>query len=324
MLLILKIIGIALLVILGLVILIVALLCLVPLRYQLKARVSEGVKAKADISWLLRLVHVWLGAINAQILCKIKTLGFCLKKLHLGQWGEEKPAPAEETAPAEAEKKEAPAPQKKEETPPEKEKKKEAKKKNSDSAKPKKDKYDRLFEALEKEEKRKAQALEETEPLPEEKQAMMAKLKKIIRQVQDFWEDEKNRDAVDLIRRQLLKLGKHLLPTHFLLEGEIGLADPAATGELIGKFYRFYPLYGDHIRLQGVFDRQTVNLYTEVKGRIRLGVLVEVIVRLLLNKRCRSWVRQMMKKDKKEDKKKDKKTSRKEQAAAEGNPAVSG
>lgn len=320
MLFILKWLGILVLALLGLVILIIALLCLVPLRYRLKARVAEGIKARGDVTWLLHFLHVWLGAINAQILCRIKTLGFCLKKLHLGNWGEE-----EEKAGAE-EKKEASGPEeKKKEAPVRKDKEnktqkpRESEKKESESVM-KKDKYDRLFEALEKEEKRRAQEQKEPEEeLSGADKARLEKIRHLIRQVQDFWEDEKNRDAVILIRRQLLKLGRHLVPTHFLLEGEIGLKDPAATGELIGKIYRFYPLYGEHIRLQGVFDRQTVNLYTELKGRIRLGIFVEILVRLLLNKRCRSWGRQLLKKDKKENKK-----GRKKQDKEALKPAVSG
>lgn len=321
---ILKWLGILFLAILGLLILLILLICLVPIRYQIKGRVSEGVKARGDVTWLLHLIHLWLAAINAQILCRIKALGFCLKKLHLGNWGEE------EAETAESGRKEASLPEKASGEVPvkqDKEKKKEEKKTSGKQGKkteaaPKKDKYERLFEALEEEEKRKAR--EEKGPeaeLSEESKARLKKIRDILRRVQDFWEDEQNREAVALIRRQFLKLGKHMIPTHFLLEGEIGLKDPAATGELVGKIYRFYPLYGDHIRLQGVFDRQTVNLYGELKGRFRLGILVEILIRLLLNKRCRSWARQMLKKDK--DKDTEKKKSRKGKKV-ETSPAVSG
>lgn len=319
---ILKWLGILFLAVLGLIILLILLICLVPIRYQIKGRVAEGVKARGDVTWLLHLIHVWLAAINAQILCKIKGLGFCLKKLHLGNWGEEAAERAdagrEETSPSEKAPREVSAKQDKEKA--KEDKKASAKQEKKAEAAPKKDKYDRLFEALEEEEKRKAREKEGPEAeLSEESKARLKKNRHILRQVQDFWEDEKNREAVALIRRQFLKLGKHMLPTHFLLEGEIGLKDPAATGELVGKIYRFYPLYGDHIRLQGVFDRQTVNLYGELKGRFRLGILVEILIRLLLNKRCRSWARQMLKKDKDKGQKKGRKAKKKE-----AGPAVSG
>ena len=312
---ILKWIGIILGGLLALILLIVLLICLVPIRYRIKARVSEGVKAKGDITWLLHLVHVTLAAINAQILCKIKALGICLQKLHLGNWGDEdETAEADDAAESEdpgkteekkadqkADEKEEPAAEEEAAAPDGKEK----------ASSGKKDKYEALFQALDEREKKKEEARAKAESGEAEEASSddpskktSEKLQEILDKVSEFWDDEKNRDAVALIERQLLRLGKHVVPTHFLLEGEIGLKDPAATGQLVGKIYRFYPLYGDHIRVDGVFDRQTVNLYTELKGRLRLGIFVEIALRLLLNKRCRTWLKQLLKKDKKDKKEK--------------------
>lgn len=287
-------------------------------------------KAKADITWLLHLIHVTAAAIGAQILCRIKVLGICLKKLHIGNWGSEEDgedtppeeddrplpatadhltAPPEKEAEAKASEEKKPEEKKAEKKKPDKSEEPEEPEEPEKPEEPKKpqkpDKYEALFKALDERERKKEEAREkekrgETDAAassddPSEKTAR--KLQELLEKVQQFWDDEKNRDAVSLIERQLLRLGKHLLPTYFVLEGEIGLKDPAATGLLIGKIYRFYPLYGDHIRVDGVFDRQTVNLYTEVKGRLRLGILAEIALRLLLNKRCRSWLKQLLKKE---------------------------
>ena len=308
---ILKWLGILLLGILGLVLLLLLLLCLVPIRYELKGRFREDLKARADVTWLLHLIHLWVGAIGTQILCKIKALGHCFKKLHIGSWGEEEEAAAKQGEAADK------PPEAKPKAPPEvnsekeKDEKKDKDKKKDKEKKEKKDKYDRLFEALDREdrrkeeEKRKAAEKEKNKELTvqesnlgEDDQSLKEKVRHWKEEVQLFWEDDKNREAVVLIKEQLQKLGGHLLPTHFLLEGNIGLKDPAATGELVAKVYRFYPLYGDCIRLNGVYDRPMTDIYTEVKGRIRLGIFVEIGVRLLLNKRCRQWARKMLKKDK--------------------------
>lgn len=295
------------------------LICLVPVRYRIKARVAEGFKAKGGVSWLLRLVHVTFAAINAQILCRVRLLGICLKKLHFGKWGEEEPEQTGEAPETSAETESRKQQDKKSEAkasgPDEAAEDEEEKKAPEEEKKPNKkpDKYEAMFKALEEREKKKeaekakAAALEPgDEASSDDPSAGTAeKIQAFIDKVTDFWDDEKNRDAVALIERQLLRLGRHLLPTHFLLEGRIGLKDPGSTGQLIGKIYRFYPLYGEHIRVDGVFDRKTVDLYTELKGRLRLGVLVEIVIRLLLNKRCRTWVKQLIKKDKTD--KKDKK-----------------
>ena len=299
------------------------LICLVPVRYRIKARVAEGFKAKGGVSWLLRLIHVTFAAINAQILCRVRLLGFCLKKLHLGKWGEEEPektgdaSETSEETDKETESKEKKQNRKSEAKtsgPDKDDADEEGKKDPEEEKKPNKkpDKYEAMFKALEEREKKKEAektkaAAGETadEASSDDPSAGTAeKIQAFIDKVTDFWDDDKNRDAVALIERQLLRLGRHLLPTHFLLEGRIGLKDPGSTGQLIGKIYRFYPLYGEHIRVDGVFDRKTVDLYTELKGRLRLGVLVEIVIRLLLNKRCRTWVKQLMKKDKTEKKNK--------------------
>ena len=69
-------------------------------------------------------------------------------------------------------------------------------------------------------------------------------------------------------------IGKHFLPTLFRIEGRLGLGDPARTGRLVGTISAFYPVYGDSIRLDGVYDRKETDLYLHIKGRIRLGIFV--------------------------------------------------
>ena len=304
LLLILKILGITLLVILGLVILILVLVLCVPIRYDLKGRYrDDGLKAKGGIHWLLKLVHVKLAAINAQILVKVNVLGRCFKKMHIGKWDEEPEASEEGGAP-------------KTEAEPEKKPEQKDKKENA-PAQP----YDAVFagmeEAEEKEKKeRKAEKKKEAAADPAAGESEEGTdIRELIRKAEVFLDDEKNQYTIHLILKQLLRMGKHLLPTRFLVEGRLGLGDPAKTGELVGKVYRFYPLYGDHIRLDGVYDEEVKDIYAEIGGRIRLGVFVEIAVRLLLNKNFRSWLKQM-KKDKNEKNDKNGQPAEQPEAAA--------
>ena len=279
-------------------ILILVLVLCVPIRYDLKARYNEGFKAKAGVHWLLRLLHIKVAAINAQILVKVNVFGHCFKKLHLGKWGEEE---SEETASEQKPEKE-----------PEKEEEKEepkAEEKPPASAQP----FDAVFANMEEEEKPKE---EKPGAVPKEEEDGAEDFKEMIRKAEDFLNDEKNQYTIHLILKQLCKLGKHLLPTKFLVEGKLGLGDPAKTGEIIGKVYRFYPLYGDHIRLDGVYDEKVTNVYTEIAGRIRLGILVEIAVRLLLNKNFRQWIGLKKKKNKKDSKEEGQPGTQPEAAAA--------
>jgi len=288
------------------VILIVALVLLVPIRYDIKARYADGIKAKLGVHWLLKMIHVKLAAINAQILVRIKLFGFTLKKLHVGNWGEEENAAdgADPQISSDEGKTDVPAESKKKGS----EEAADNNKKTSEAPKEKPDEFDALFEKMkrEREEKEarkkkhdKTNVTDEEKTPPEEAEKISGKkVSELLQKAEDFLDDEKNQYTIHLINRQLLKVGKHLLPTHFLVDGRLGLDNPAATGELIGKIYRFYPLYGDHIRLEGVYDHPETNIYTEIKGRIRLGIFVEVAVRLLLNKNFRHWLKFLLKKEK--------------------------
>ena len=127
---------------LGLVLLIVVLVLCVPIRYNVKARYQDAFKAKAGVHWLLRLIHVKLEAINAQIRVRICALGHCFKKIYIGDWGEAKPG---ETA---AEASEAKKPEK-EESAAEKDKEKKAdKKKKTEGKEGKDEKGGKLYSAL--------------------------------------------------------------------------------------------------------------------------------------------------------------------------------
>ena len=358
LLLILKILGITLLVLLGLVLLILILVLCVPIRYDIRGRYDEKLKAKAGVSWLLKLVHVKLEAIQAQIRVRVCVFGHAFKKMYLGNWGDNAPEekkqefsgndetdPESAGIPAEDDdeddeddellllteknaEEEAGKPDVKSA---EAKKKTKTEEKKAKARPTPKEKYDELFAQLQQREEEKERAREqekarekakaagkeqeaESEPLSEEEESFLIKAADWVDKISDFWDDEKNQNAVWLIEKQLAKLGRHLLPTGFLLKGDLGLGDPAKTGKIIGTVYRFYPLFGEHIQLNGIFDEKRTDVYLGLKGRIRLGILVEIAVRLFLNGRIRKWLFAYLKKNK--EKGKDEEKQRQPEAKA--------
>ena len=312
--------------------LVVLLVLFVPFRYRIRGRYHEQIKAKVSVSWLLKMIHVKAEAIQAQIRVRICLFGFVLKKMYLGNWGDE--APGGEADLKDTEKTTGPAKEVKPQSAEESKKKAEKPPKEAAGSRPSeptgteesgkaaapKDKYDLLFEKLEKKaaekqalldqqtkgkEKKEAEPPAADESLSEEEKSFLTTALEWSEKISDFWDDEKNQFAVGLIEKKLLGIGKHLLPTTFLIDGELGLSDPAKTGEIIGKLYRFYPLYGDHIRVRGIYDEERTNIYAEIGGRIRLAVFVGAALRLLANKRIRSWLKMLLKKDKTKDTGKD-------------------
>ena len=311
--------------VLGLVILILLIVLLVPLRLNVKARYDEEVKARVHVTWLLRAVHVKLEWLKDHGLLRARLLGLkTLTKKHLGDWGPE-PQKAEEpsgeteeaaaesgTASAEAAEKPASAEEGSaasgtEEKPAAAEAVSSEEKPAAAEEKPQ-TAEEKPSPAEEKPASApKPEAKEESAGEPEEELPRLASIEKKLDEIagkidefQGYWYDEKNRKTVRLIGKQLKKIGRHLKPTHFLVEGELGFGDPAKTGKIMGTLYSFYPVFRDHIRIQGNYEEQVMKLRLELKGRLRLGIFVEVALRLLLNKNLRQWIKKLTHKDKDE------------------------
>ena len=311
---ILKILGIAILAALGLLILVLLIVLLVPFRLNVKARYDEEVRARVHVSWLLRVVHVKFEWLKDHGLLRAKLLGIkTLVKKHIGDWG---PQPAENEAasdkknkPEKAEKVETTEETKPTEpgnepasldapssssTKPDDSGKTEAKTEETSAG------ADPAAAAGKTGEETVKDSSEEEMPRLAALDEKLAHIAEKWDEIQGCWYDEKNRKTVRLIGKQLKKIGRHLKPTHFLVEGELGFGDPAKTGKIMGTLYSFYPVFRDHIRIDGNYEEQVMKLRLELKGRLRLGIFVEVALRLLLNKNLRHWIKKLTHKDKNE------------------------
>ena len=303
---------------LGLVILILLIVLLVPLRLNVKARYDEEVRARVHVSWLLHAVHVKFEWLKDHGLLRAKLLGLkTLVKKHIGDWGPELPEAEEESVPAEPgeEPASSDAPESSEAKPESSEAKPEssaekpdaseekpaaAEKKPASAPKAEEEKAEEAPAAAETAAEQTAEAKAKEEDLPR-LAAINEKLDSIagkLDEFQGYWYDEKNRKTMRLVGKQLKKIGRHLKPTHFLLEGELGLSDPAKTGKIMGTLYSFYPIFRDNVRIQGNYDEKIVKLRLELKGRLRLGIFIEVALRLLLDKNLRHWIKKLTHKDK--------------------------
>lgn len=304
----LKIIGIAVLAVFAFVLLILLIVLLVPVRYDVKVRYAGEVKARLHIGWFLRAIHIKLEWLNDHGLLTARLLGLkTVKKSRLGDWGPQpekdpvktRPA-ASESAPDDADK------------PRETEKKADA----GDTSVPRKAK-DEAGRAQEEKTVRPAPDIsgkkdEKTADAPGKEQAKpekdrkglaeldrkTAELAEKLDEYRGYLYDERNRKTLRLIKKQLRRIGKHLKPTFFLAEGELGFDDPAQTGKIMGLIYSLYPLYRDHIRIEGNYREPVMMLRAEVKGRLRLGVFVGAGLRLLLDRNLWRWGKKLMRKDK--------------------------
>ena len=84
-------------------------------------------------------------------------------------------------------------------------------------------------------------------------------------------EDEQNRFAVVEGYKTIKKLVNHIRPRKLKVTGRLGFDDPAMTGQIFAAIGMLMPLYGEHIRLEAVFDEKVMEIDAYLSGRARGG-----------------------------------------------------
>ncbi len=300
---ILKIIGIALLVILGIILFIVLAVLLVPVRYSFSGDYHERLKASAGASWFLHLISVTVDY-DGSLDYAVRLFGIPLIKSDSGKEEknetpkqEEPERPKEVPKPEQPEEaKEAPKPEESEsEGPKEVQDKQEPERPEEPSGSKEPGKPRNVPEPKEPvrpkgtpEQKKNRPVL--TDRIKSIENSFDNFYKKIVR-FKDFVSDPVNQKSFKLIVRQVKAIIKHILPTK--LKGDIafGFDDPATTGNVLCACSIIYAMYGDNLVFTPVFDDTVTEGDLAMSGRIRIGTLIVLSVRLLLDKniRTRLW-----------------------------------
>ena len=310
LLLLLKIIGIILLAVLALLLLFLLAVLFVPVRYKGDGSYHGGIKGTAAVTWLFRAVSFRL-AYDRDMAVSFKLFGFPLisekgekedddfavQAAELGG-GREAPSEGKRAEPPKDQTQE-PVPQNpKEETqePPAAEieapKPSAEKGKKEDGApEPEKPKESRLVRFLNRL-KEKTLALWKrlcgtVRGLLKKKEELLKKYRK----AREFLEKEENQKTFKLVIRQGKRIFFHLFPKK--LEGHIrfGLEDPYRMGQILCIISPFYGFYGKNLEIEPVFDETALEGEVSFKGRIRLGTLLFLGLRLLADKNFRVLLR---------------------------------
>ena len=80
------------------------------------------------------------------------------------------------------------------------------------------------------------------------------------------------------------------------LEGNItfGLEDPYRMGQILSLCALFYPVYGERIEVCPVFGGNALKGRIRLRGRVRLGTLLFIAIRLFFDKNLRKLFRKYM------------------------------
>ncbi|MDO4803229.1 MAG: hypothetical protein Q4A32_00215 [Lachnospiraceae bacterium] len=103
----------------------------------------------------------------------------------------------------------------------------------------------------------------------------------------DFLDDERTQEVLGLIKKQIFRLFRHILPKELNGYLNFGLGDPYMTGRTLATACVFYPLYGRTFRLDPDFEEMVFNGKANLKGRIYLFYILFMVLTILLNKNTR-------------------------------------
>ncbi len=274
LLLVLKIIGIALLVILAVVVLLLCVVLFVPLRYRGRMRAEENFDdlfVEIKFSWLFPLLSGYARYSKRTLDWNVR---IAWKKLNQGAIEEEAEKEEPQKIMQEQTETEIYNEQLKTDDP------------ISEMDAPEGD------EGNEKtlNSKRKKKTKKKESKIRYKIQKLCDKIKKI-KQTKDvvvtFLTDEIHQDAWRQLKRELIRILVYLKPKKIKGTLRFGFEDPYKTGVLLAVLSVLYPVYQENLNIYPDFEEQIIKGDLMIRGRIRIFFFVKVMVRLLLNRNVR-------------------------------------
>lgn len=329
-LLVLKIIGIALAVLIGLVLLMLCLALFVPVRYQLVASRSEGeeeppVRVKGRVSWLFPLFQGRF-IYPSDVYLRVKIFFFTIFRLPSKEDGGRSDGKASK-------------------------KRKDVKKKDSDRKSTNEMPDGSEQEVKEIAEEINIEAKETVDPGQSanpgqttdsektsgpgayadsavedvEKQNVMERIKAIIDKIRQFIQkiqytieslcdkikgirenityyieliqSDTFLQAFGLCKEELISILAYISPRKLEADLIVGMGDPAATGQVLAVYGILYPLVGNHVRVTGDFEQKRIEGTLLLKGRLTLFRFVKVACRIYFNRDIRKLIKLLKKED---------------------------
>ena len=292
---ILKILGLLVLIVLGLVLAVVLLILLVPVRYQAEGSYDGKVRGKARITWLLHILSV-SAQYEEDLIVRVRILGFRIgkpKKMDSELKEAEdimvqameimEPEPIREALEVKDEIHDRVKEEPKNLPPP----KEELRSPTPPKEEPKKKKGFRVMGVFEKLKKKVLRAFTKLK-------FFFLRICDTLRTIKDkkdeiyAWiSNKENQKTGKLLFRQVKRLVRHILPRRGKGNITFGFDDPYLTGQVLTYASVIYPLCHKHLNLYPVFDQTVFTMEGTFRGRIRMGSVLLIGSRMLLNRNFR-------------------------------------
>ncbi|MFV0239065.1 MAG: DUF2953 domain-containing protein [Lacrimispora sphenoides] len=292
---ILKILGLLVLIVLGLVLAVVLLILLVPVRYQAEGSYDGKVRGKARITWLLHILSV-SAQYEEDLIVRVRIFGFRIgkpKKMDSELKEAEdimvqameimEPEPIREAQEVKDEIHDRVKEEPKNLPPP----KEELRNPTPPKEEPKKKKGFRVMGVFEKLKKKVLRAFTKLK-------FFFLRICDTLRTIKDkkdeiyAWiSNKENQKTGKLLFRQVKRLIRHILPNRGKGNITFGFDDPYLTGQVLTYASVIYPLCHKHLNLYPVFDQTVFTVEGTFRGRIRMGTVLLIGSRMLLDKNFR-------------------------------------
>lgn len=109
--------------------------------------------------------------------------------------------------------------------------------------------------------------------------------------LRDFLEKEENKNTFRLLKKQVIRLFRHILPGKVSGKVRFGFEDPYTTGRILTYISPFYGWYGRKIQVIPVFDEQVLEGEISLKGRIRIATLLFIGFQVWRDKNFRTLLK---------------------------------
>lgn len=262
---ILKVIGIAALVILGIILVLVLLLLFTPFVYRANVRREEALEASGSVAWLFRFLFVTFSFREGKLDWDVKVIGISLKNLLTGKGKKEKKKRKKKSKLEPGKKQPTIMPGEKADHKVVKEAKKAAKMEvriQEGKAQPARSRYEEG-----------------------EERTLLEKIKcKIIRIRDTLVTILHVYRAYAAVKDRLFKLVRHIMPQKVEGYAEFGFEDPSVTGKLLAILCMVYPIIPKKLELRPRFDEPVLACDLTVKGRFFLIYLLIHGLKIYFNK----------------------------------------
>ncbi len=319
-LLILKIIGIVLAVLLGVLLLGLCLALFVPLRYQIEAKrtLEEGdppIEIRARFTWLLHFIHVGI-YYPADVYVKVRIFFITVFRFPQKKKQEDHPEKngRKKQKKSKKQSESVPSENTKSEYAPSKEETKSPSGKEEQAALPAGGEQSAQEDAEEDKIRSRKSVKGFFRFLKKEIlkicrffQNIQYTIKRICDKIKTIWENidyyfnilkgDAFKNSFALCKGELYSIFSYVKPRRMEADLIVGTGDPASTATILAYYGMLYPVIGDHVAVTPDFDEKRIEGTVFIKGKVMLFPFVKAAIRVYFNKDIRKLLKLFKKED---------------------------